>query len=294
MKKKIVLTGATGFVGSNLTKYFLERNIEVHIIVRPTSKLTQFQNLREKPKVFIYDNDLNLLTNFLKEVQPECVIHIASNFIVNHKPSEIKDLVESNILFGLHLLEGMKEAGINKFINTGTSWQHYNNEEYNPVCLYAATKEAFENLLEYYVKAEQFKAITLKLFDTYGETDTRPKLINLLNKFADEQNVLEMSPGLQILNLVHIDDVCKAFDTAYQLLLNKKEAEHLKYTVAHKKTYTLQEVIKVFESVKKKKINVVWGGKSYRKREMMIPYDLGVNLPNWISLISLEEGLSRS
>ena len=99
--------------------------------------------------------------------------------------------------------------------------------------------DAFETLLEYYIKAEGFTGITLKLFDTYGETDTRPKLINFLNKFADEETELNMSPGEQMLNLVHIDDVCSAFEVAFNLLENNTN-RHSIYAIANKESYKLK------------------------------------------------------
>ncbi|MFB0925747.1 MAG: NAD(P)-dependent oxidoreductase, partial [Vicingaceae bacterium] len=63
------------------------------------------------------------------------------------------------------------------------------------------------------------------------------------------------------------------------------------YSVANKKSYQLKEVIQIFESISNKKINVVWGGKPYRKREVMNLWVNGDNLPNWKPKISLEEGL---
>ena len=294
MRKKVVITGASGFVGSNLTRYLLGKNIEVYIIVRPTSDISFLEKKDYNLNIFRYDKDINKLISFFNEIQPDCVFHLASNVIAEHKANQIDSLVQSNITFGLHLLEAMKETGVKRLVNTGTFWQHYNNEEYNPVCLYAATKQAFETLLEYYVQAESFKVITLKLFDTYGENDRRPKLINLLNKFADEQTELNMSPGEQILNLVHVNDVCKAFDSAQELLYNNNNnACHLRYDVANYKTHTLKEVIEIFELVSNKKINVIWSGRPYRKREVMKLWDKGEILPNWESKISLEEGLKK-
>lgn len=290
MNVNIVITGATGFVGSNLTNYFLNLNYKVHLIVRPNSDLSILNVNDSKVVIFRYDNNLNNLISFFKETNPLCTFHLASNFIAEHNSSQVDGLLESNILFGVHLLEAMKEANVRSLINTGTSWQHFNNEDYNPVSLYAATKQAFENLIEYYVQAEDFKVITLKLFDTYGETDKRPKLINLLNQFAKENTELKLSPGDQMINLVHVNDVCIAFETAMNLIDFEKGGIHHKYVVKHPKSYSLKEVIDIFEKTVQKKVNIIWGGKTYRKREVMQLWDQGQILPNWFARISLEDG----
>ena len=233
------------------------------------------------------------MISFLNEVKPDIVFHLASNFIAEHNFSQINALLESNITFGLHLLEAMKETGVKKLINTGSSWQHYNNDEYNPVCLYAATKQAFESLIEYYVQSCNFKVINLKLFDTYGETDTRPKLINLLHKFADENTELNMSPGEQILNLIHVNDVCEAFYVA-AININREDFHGKKsYCVGSDKTYKLKEVIQLFNEVTGKKIKAIWGARPYRKREVMKPWNKGESLPNWKPIISLKDGLKN-
>lgn len=293
MMKNIVVTGATGFVGSNLVRFLLKKNFNIYVILRTDSDLANLTDIIEDIEIFRYDNEINNLSNFFTVVKPVTVFHLASNFIAEHEPHQIDSLLQSNITFGLHLLEAMKVSGVKQLINTGTSWQHYNNEDYNPVCLYAATKQAFESLIEYYVQAEGFKVITLKLFDTYGETDTRPKLINLLNKFADENTELNMSPGEQILNLVHIVDVCDAYYLANKLFLDENCKGHKKYSIESNESFRLKDIISLFEKITSKKINVIWGGKKYRKREVMSVWKKGGRLPNWKSSITLEEGLSR-
>jgi len=288
---KVVITGATGFVGSSLVKYLLKKEFKIAVIVREDSNLFNLNGVINNIEIFKYNNDIENLIFFLKSYKPTLVFHLASNCIAEHEFKQVDDLIQSNITFGLHMLEAMKETGVKHLINTGTSWQHYNNEDYNPVCLYAATKQAFESLIEYYVKAEDFKVITLKLFDTYGETDTRPKLINLLHKFAKEQTRLNMTPGKQRLNLVHIKDVCEAFYLASRMLHKKDFQGSKSYAVPSETEYELKEVIQLFEEITGKKINVVWGGKPYRDREVMEPWYNYSTIPDWKQSISLEKGL---
>lgn len=291
--KNIVVTGATGFVGSNLVRFLLKKDFKIYVILRTDSDLANLTDIKEVIEIFRYDNEINHLIEYFNIIKPITVLHLASNFIAEHESNQIDSLIKSNITFGLHLLEAMKVSGVKQLINTGTSWQHFNNEDFNPVCLYAATKQAFESLIEYYVQAEGFKAVTLKLFDTYGETDTRPKLINLLNKFADENIELNMSPGEQFLDLVYIEDVCEAFYVGLKLIDAKDYQGHNSFAVSSDKSFKLKEVIELFELVSGKNIKVIWGGKPYRKREVMTVWDKGSRLPGWKPSLTLEEGLSR-
>lgn len=290
--KHAVVTGATGYVGSNLCKYLLENNWTVSIIVRPTSKYTNLHDITDKITIFKYNDDLDQLILFFSNNPPDVVFHLASQVLVEHKPEDIDGLAKSNIQFGLHILEAMKNTRTKLLINTGTSWQNYHSDYYKPVNLYAATKEAFEALIQYYVSANYIRAITLKLFDTYGENDTRPKLINLLNTFSDNNELLNVSPGHQFIDLVHIDDVVRAYEAAYDYLL-VHPVDYDTFGVGSENPIKLRELIATFERLTKKKLNIVWGGRAYREREVMKPWQSYKKLPNWKATISIEEGLLR-
>ncbi len=290
---KVIVTGATGFIGSNLVRKLVDLDYDVYIICRKSSKLRSISDCLNNIKVYRYDNDLNNLIEYFNKIKPDCVFHLASSVIVEHKPKDIDNLINSNLRFSTHILEAMLQSGTRKIINTGTSWQHYENKEYNPVCLYAATKEAFEKLLEYYIEAENFKAITLKLFDTYGENDIRGKLINLLNKYAKDNYVLEMSNSNQVVDLVHVEDVIQAYLRTYDYLSNKKDYYHEKFAVSSERVITLKELIEIYENVTEKKLNIRWGAKPPRKREVFRLWNDYTLVPGWETTLSLEEGLKR-
>lgn len=290
--KRAIVTGATGFVGSNLCKYLVENKWKVSIISRASSDYNSLKSILDDVSILEYDGDIEKLICFFNEKEADVVFHLASLFIAEHESNQIDQLVDSNIKFGVHILEAMKESSTKLLINTGTSWQHYHSSEYNPVDLYAATKQAFEDLVKYYTEAENLRCITLKLFDTYGESDSRPKLINLLHKFVDENKELSISPGEQILDLVHVDDVIRAFLKAYEYL-NSQNFKYKEYGVGSKKPIQLKELINIFESVNNKKLNIVWGGKNYRRREVMVLWNDYETLPGWKVEICLNDGLQK-
>ncbi|SCX76991.1 NAD-dependent epimerase/dehydratase family protein [Alkaliphilus peptidifermentans] len=290
--KKAIVTGGTGFVGSNLCKFLIKNDWEVSVITRPSSDYSNISSVLNEIDVFEYDGQIERLIDYFNEKNVEIVFHLASLFIAEHESNQIDGLVDSNIKFGLHILEAMKESKTKLLINSGTSWQHYHSDEYNPVDLYAATKQAFESLVKYYVEAENIRVITLKLFDTYGEFDKRPKLINLLHKFADENKELNMSPGEQVLDLVHVNDVVKAYVKAYEYLV-EQGIGFQEFGVGSKKPIRLKDLINKFEFITGKKLNVIWGGRNYRKREVMKLWGKYETLPGWIIEVSLEEGLLK-
>lgn len=289
----IVITGGTGFVGSNLVRFLVKRDFNVYLITRPNSSQINIEDCRDKLEIYEYNKDINGLISFFKSVRPTVVFHLASYFLAEHKPDQIDSLIESNISFGVHILEAMKISGVRSLINVGTSWQHYESNFYNPVCLYAATKQSFEDLIAFYVDSEDFKVYTLKLYDTYGETDKRQKLINLLYQYSRNETTISLSPGDQELYLVHIEDVCVAFLKAFETLKTESNKCHKLYSLPANELYTLKEVISIFEKVSGKSLLVQWGGKNYRKREVMKVWNDGDILPGWKANISLEEGFSK-
>jgi nucleoside-diphosphate-sugar epimerase len=72
--------------------------------------------------------------------------------------------------------------------------------------------------MAYYADAAGIRAVTLSLFDSYGPGDTRKKFLRLLLDCLETNGELQMSPGDQVLDLAHVDDICEAFLHAARLV----------------------------------------------------------------------------
>jgi len=243
------------------------------------------------PVVHFHDGSTADMIRIVGESRPDVVFHLASLYLSQHSPEQVEPLVRSNILFGLQLLEGMARNGVRRIVNAGTGWQHYEGREYSPVNLYAATKQAFEDLAAYYVDSGRVEAVTLLLFDTYGPDDPRPKIFRLLLDASASDKSLAMSPGDQLIDLVHVDDAASAFRSAGERLLEGSVHGHERYAVSSGNPISLRNLVEKIVRAAGLNVEIIWGGRPHREREVMVPWDKGSPVPGWKAEISLDEGL---
>lgn len=285
------MTGATGYIGSHVLKYLLSKGWEIHVIADPKFGYANIEDVLSQIEVFEYDGNILSLCDYFQTIKPDVVYHLAAAVITNYKPEQVPILIQSNIQFGAEILEAMKSSETKLLVSTGSYWQNYNSDTYNPVDLYAATKEAFEQIIQFYVDAHHFKVITLRLFDVYGEDDKRPKIWNLLRSIAGTDESLDVSPGEQLLDLVHISDVCTAYECAFNYLKTVKFPCNEVFGVYTGERMSLKEAITIFEKYSEKSINVNFGGKEYKEREVMNPISSLNKVPGWAPCIKPIAGL---
>ena len=290
-RHRAFITGATGFIGSHLTYRLRAAGWEIGVLVRPTSDVSRLHGLLPPAAIQVYDSTYSCLVSILQKAQPEVVFHLTSHFVASHHPEDITSLIDANISLGSYLAEAMIQLGVRKLVNVGTSWQHYQKYGYSPANLYAATKQAFEDILQFYVDAHELRAITLKLFDTYGPADRRKKLFHHIKQAARDQPVT-MSPGDQLIDLVYVGDVVEALVLAAQRLLADKCEGHEEYAVCSGNPVTLRELVAAFERQLGRKLPIEWGGRPYREREVMKPWEGRSRLPGWKPRVSLAEGIA--
>ena len=283
----ILVTGATGFIGKKLIPALKKEQHNVHILVRPGSN---WENLGVQ-KVIEFFDDINHLISYFKGNKIDGIIHLASLYVAEPQPTQIKDIVLSNIYLGTALLEAGKTAGINWFLNIGTIWQNYNvpdySDEYNPVNLYAASKQAFMTMAKYYTETSNIRFSTLKLCDTYGPVDTRKKIFSLFERISKTGEELDMSPGYQRLDIVHVDDVVAGIVKLAGMLSNN-EMVLPEYVVSSGKQFSLRELARIYEKQNGVQLKINWGKRPYRNREVMTPYK-GVVLEGWKPQILLKK-----
>lgn len=287
----VLLTGATGFVGSNLARHLSAAGKNVHIIVRPESDLESLQEFTHKIHLHVFDGKTETLVEIMRSTEPDCVYHLAALFAAEHQSRDVSPLVQSNVHFGVQLLEAMKEVGISALVHAGTSWQNFEGCRARPSCLYAATKEAFEVIGRYFVDAHGLSMVALRLFDSYGRGDRRRKLFWHLRTSAVHRQRLQLSAGEQMIELVYIDDLVAAFAVAGERASSNPNGTIEVFRVPSSEPLTLRQLVARYAEVTGYHLNVAWGARPYRAREVFNPWAGDPILPGWEPRIGLTQGI---
>jgi len=288
---RIILTGATGFIGSGLVPKLETAGHSVKCLVRLAGFDRAIQKLGEARCLAIPESQgelVSLLDNF----KPDAIMHLASLFLSSHAPDQAAELVESNITFPTRLLEAMKGARIRHFLNTGTIFQCATGAPGTPFNLYAATKQAFEDVLQHYVRNEGFCAITLRLADTFGIGDTRRKIVQLLVDAAVREEALALSLGEQKISLTWVDDVRSGFVQGLERLLGAKDAGHEVFGLCNPELVTIRDLGRLVETAIGHSVDFQWGKRPYRQGEIMVPV-LPQKLPGWDAKMDIKDGVWR-
>lgn len=287
----ILLTGSTGFLGSHLIPNLKNRGHRVGCLLRSGSVLRL--DCADLLAWRVETNGAGF-RQALTKFRPDVVVHLAALYVAEHRREDVGPLVRANVEFGAYLLDAMQAAGCNALVYAGTSWQHYRNRDYCPVNLYAATKQAFSTLAEYYLDAAGLRLLELHLYDSYGEDDPRNKLLNRLEAAAVSGDTLAMSEGEQRLHLVHVDDLSRGFVIACEQILTLNAGEHRVYRLPSASALSLRELVATFNGTDPfHPVTVRWGTQPYRQREVFRPWEGAEVLPGWLPEVSLEVGLRR-
>lgn len=282
---KILVTGATGFVGQQFIAS-MHDDYEIHTLVRGHNVSIS------GAKVHHYDGTIGSIKTALNGI--DAVLHLATCYRAVHTEDDVAPLLEANLVFGAHLLEAMKQTETSRIVNVGTTWQKFGNKHYRYANLYAATKQAFQELLGFYADAYQWHSLNLHFNDTYGKDDHRKKIIQLLIETAKNGASLDMSPGEQRFETCHISDAINALDISLKRIYYSNESSNEEFSILTGDDMSLKKLVKTIEEAINLPININWGARPYRDREVMtLPFQEYRQLPGWSKQVSLDEGIKE-
>ncbi len=286
--KTILLTGATGFLGSYLLEALVNSNYKVVVFKRSTSDVWRIKHLLKN--VVLYDVDQVPVSKAFQQQEIDIVIHTACNY--GRDQSFLSDVVNGNLVFPLQILEEAIKNNVEVFFNTDTLLPDYINT-------YSLSKSNFTEWLKHL--SDKIKCVNLRLEHIYGPKDDKNKFIAwLLDQMLNKHGKIDLTKGTQKRDFIYIDDVV----SVYMTLLNRidKLSNWNEFDVGSGHLVTvksfIQSLCEVVEISSKASVKsrLNFGAVKYRKGEVMEPIVNNTKLLQigWYPKIELSVGLKRT
>ncbi len=282
-KKKILITGGTGYLGSNIINTLKDR-FDFILLKRNRSNLSRIINTIPYLKVF---NIEDLSVELIKSLDIDIILHCATHY--GRKDENSVEIIEANLMLPLRLLSLCKEANKNiKFINTDTILDKNIN-------VYSLSKSQFKDWMKFF--SNEIGFINLQLEHFYGPRDDKTKFVSfLIDSFIKELPELDLTAGEQNRYFTYIDDVVSAFE----IVINNIDDFTIGFTefqVSTDEPVNLRLFICMAQKIAcNNSTQLNFGAIPYRNGELMnfkVDCSAIKNL-GWKTMTSLEQGLLKT
>jgi nucleoside-diphosphate-sugar epimerase len=266
--KRVVLTGATGFIGANLARRLLTDGHEVSVFLRPGCSFWRIEDIRGDLRVVDVDlQDEAGVATALRQVRPDWIFNLAAHGAYPWQ-SELRAMLMTNVLGTVHLLEAAVATGFEAFVQTGTS-SEYGAKDHSPPeaewlepnSHYAVTKASATMFCRYTGQATGLGVRTLRLYSVYGpwEEPTRLMPTLVMRGLAGELPGL-VSPATAR-DYIYVDDVVDACLAAAAAPGQEPGAV---YNVGTGRQSSLREVVELVRAEMGITAEPVWGSMAPR------------------------------
>ncbi len=173
--KRVIITGATGFVGANLARRLLREGHEVHLLVRPKHAVWRIEEIRQDVRLHeLQLHDVAAVTRVVSEIRPEWIFHLAAHGAYSQQ-IDLEQMVLTNINCTINLVNACLKTGFEAFVNTGSSSEYgfkdhapAESDPLEPNSHYAVTKAAATMFCRYTAQSRGVHLPTLRLYSVFG------------------------------------------------------------------------------------------------------------------------------
>ena len=256
--KRILVTGAGGFIGSHLTEALLEFSAEVRAFVHYNSR-NHWGLIEELSPVA--KSSINVISADLRDYhavkqatrQVDIVFHLGASIGIPYSLAFPNDVVETNVIGTLNILKASLENQVSKIIHTSTS-EVYGTAQYvpidekhplNPQSPYAASKIAADKLAESFFRSYGLPVSILRPFNTFGPRQSLRAIIpTIITQLLEGKKVVvgSLKPSR---DFTFVSDTVRGFI----LLARKNGVEGETFNLGTKKDITIKELIQLTSKI---------------------------------------------
>ena len=279
----ILLTGGTGFLGSNLLARLVGKH-SVIVLKRSFSDTGRIKHLLKKVRT--YDIDRVPVKEVFDANKIDLVIHCATNYGRSSVP--FTEITGANLILPLHLIQESREHGVAAFINTDTILD-------KGVSAYSLSKSQFVDWMKQF--AESLICIDMALEHFYGPFDDRSKfvakiILDLLNRVER----IELTPGRQKRDFIYIEDIVSAFERVIDFTRSAAKSFY-RFEVGTAQTIEIRDFVQMAKTLAgNTTTHLDFGALPYRGNEVMESrVDISALLAlGWKPQTPLQKGLKET
>lgn len=274
MSKKILITGAAGFIGFHLSKSFLDKGYTVIGIDKLSKsyevkiKKLRINNLKKFKKFKFFKKDLKNIDRVLKNVKINIIFHLAAEAGVRRSVKKPLEYIEENISNTIRVFEYAKKNKI-KYLYYASSSSIYGDKgiyptsEFvptdQPISIYGITKITTENIAHYYFKIFNINSVGFRFFTVFGPYG-RPdmSIFIFIKSILKKKKIFLNNYGKNFRDFTYIDNVILYMIEVFNKTKNKSKFFHL-FNIGGEKTITINTLVKKIEKyigIKAKKKNM--------------------------------------
>lgn len=267
MKKKILITGCAGFIGSNLVDFFLKKNFQIIGIDNLSTGNKSFIKKalsNDNFKFFKIDLFKNNITKYFKNI--DTVYHLAANADVRFGLKHTKKDINQNILVTYKILEAMRKNSVKKIMFSSTG-SIYGETDQIPTkentsfpiqtSLYGASKLSAEGLISAYCEGFNFKSYIFRFVSILGRRYSHGHVFDFVNQLLQNNTKLYvLGDGNQKKSYLNIDDCISAIYKSMNFFNDKINIINL----GTNEYLTIKESIKIISNSLRCKPKLIYEG----------------------------------
>ncbi len=267
--KRVIITGATGFVGANLARRLLQDGHALHLLVRPGYKSWRIAEIRGQVRLHelhLHDNDA--VSKVVGQIQPEWIFHLAVHGAYSWE-TDWEQMIRTNIQGTMSLLSACLKTSFEAFVNTGSSSEYgfkdhapAENEALEPNSHYAVTKAAATMFCRQTAHAHKVHVPTLRLYSAFGPFEEPGRLLPTLILNGLKGRLPSLADPNVARDFVYVNDVVDAYLLATQ---NHSSDPGPVYNVGTGVQTTLRELVEISRQVMNISEEPAWNSMPNRK-----------------------------
>ncbi len=308
-RSKVLVTGAGGFIGSHLCELCLAEGAEVRAFVHYNSRsdwgMLEMVEKRRLKDIEVIAGDLRDSQTVRKAVQGcHRVFHLGALIGIPYSYTNPADVIQTNVLGTLHVLQASLDYGIDRLVQTSTSEVYGTalyapmdeNHPLNPQSPYAASKVASDKLAESFYRTYGLPAVILRPFNTYGPRQSPRAVIPAIIIQALHSRQIRLGGVTPKRDLTFVQDTARGFIAASSA---SKKIEGKTIQLGSQLEVSIQELVGYIGKIIKKKLDIISDEARRRPKTSEVNRLLASNqkakeLLDWRPEISLIAGLEKT